>query len=72
MRKGSGVILTERIFNFAGKREVRDHLVTAADAGYISKDEYDGLDILAQRVAQTLNGYIRSTRKKLGEAESRD
>jgi four helix bundle protein len=49
--------------------EVRDHLVTAADAGFIVQDEYTQADALAQRVIQTLNGYIRSTSKR--QAESR-
>jgi four helix bundle protein len=49
--------------------EVRDHLVTAADAKFISKAEYAEADGLAQRVIQVVNGYIRSTSKR--QAESR-
>lgn len=49
--------------------EVRDHLVTAIDAKFISEAEYTEPDALAQRVIQTLNGYIRSTSKR--QAESR-
>ena len=49
--------------------EVSDHLVTAVDACSISKAEYDDAERLAQRVIQTLNGYIRSTTKR--QAESR-
>jgi four helix bundle protein len=49
--------------------EVRDHLVTAVDANFISQAEYTEADALAQRVIQTVNGYIRSTSKR--QAESR-
>jgi four helix bundle protein len=49
--------------------EVRDHLVTAADAKFISEIEYSEADTLAQRVIQVLNGYSRSTGKR--QAESR-
>jgi len=49
--------------------EVRDHLVTAADAKFISESEYTEADTLAQRVIQVLNGYIRATTRR--QAESR-
>ena len=49
--------------------EVRDHLVTAADAAFITKDEYAESDALAQRVIQTINGYIRSTNSRLVESK---
>jgi four helix bundle protein len=49
--------------------EVRDHLVTALDASFISRTEGEEADGLAQRVIQTLNGYIRSTTKR--QAQSR-
>jgi four helix bundle protein len=49
--------------------EVRDHPVTALDACFISNAECEEADALAQRVIQTLNGYIRSTAKR--QAESR-
>jgi four helix bundle protein len=49
--------------------EVRDHLVTAADAKFISEAEYTEAVTLAQRVIQVVNGYIRSTSKR--QAESR-
>lgn len=48
--------------------EVRDHLVTAADANFISKAEYTEADSLAQRVIQVLNGYIRATAKRQTES----
>lgn len=47
--------------------EVRDHLITALDANYITPELYKEADTLTQRVIQTLNGYIRST--KLRQAE---
>jgi four helix bundle protein len=47
--------------------EVRDHLATASDAKYISEAEYAEADALAQRVIQTLNGYIRATSKRQAE-----
>ena len=47
--------------------EVRDHLVTAADAKFISEAEYTEADTLAQRVIQVLNGYIRATAKRQAE-----
>jgi len=42
--------------------EVRDHLTTALDAGYLTKKEWLDLDKLALRVIQVLNGSIRSAR----------
>jgi four helix bundle protein len=44
--------------------EVRDHLTTAVDQGYISPEAHQSLDQLAQRVIQTLNGYIRPTQAR--------
>jgi len=41
--------------------ELRDHLTTCADQEYIDSKECQRLDALAQRVAQLLNGYVRST-----------
>jgi four helix bundle protein len=41
--------------------ELRDHLTTCADQGYIDAKEGQRLDALAQRAAQLLNGYLRST-----------
>lgn len=48
--------------------EVRDHLVTAADARFISESEYAEADSLAQRVIQVVNGYLRSTSKRQTES----
>jgi hypothetical protein len=44
-------------------------VLLTVDACFVSKAEYDGAEAPAQRVIQTLNGYIRSTAKR--QAESR-
>jgi four helix bundle protein len=44
--------------------EVRDHLITATDQGYIAPATREPIDLLTQRVIQTLNGYIRSTQAR--------
>jgi len=41
--------------------ELRDHLTTCTDQSYIDLKESQRLDALAQRTAQLLNGYLRST-----------
>jgi four helix bundle protein len=41
--------------------EVRDHLTTCVDAGYLELPEGRRLGRIAQRVAQLINGYLRST-----------
>lgn len=41
--------------------ELRDHLTTCADEGYISLMEGKRPDSIAQSVARLLNGYLRST-----------
>ena len=41
--------------------ELRDHLTTCADQQYLTAQEGQRLDLKAQRVAQVLNGYLRST-----------
>ncbi|MGB7591049.1 MAG: four helix bundle protein [Terriglobia bacterium] len=41
--------------------ELRDHLTTCVDQGYITTKEGERLDTIAQRAAQLLNGYLRST-----------
>jgi four helix bundle protein len=48
--------------------EVRDQLVSALDANLISSAECEEADGLAQRVIQTLKGYIRSTSKRPAES----
>ena len=44
--------------------ELRDHLTTALDAGYISKEEYAQLSGQAVSVIKLLNGYIRATKNR--------
>jgi four helix bundle protein len=43
--------------------EVRDHLIAALDGGYVTRQDWEKADALAQRTIQVLNGYIRSTRE---------
>ena len=43
---------------------VRDHLITAIDQRYISREDHQSMEALALRVIQTLNGYIRSTQAR--------
>jgi four helix bundle protein len=44
--------------------ELRDHLITAEDEGYLTPEGHQSAELLAQRVVQTLNGYIRSTKPR--------
>jgi four helix bundle protein len=44
--------------------EVRDHLFTAHDQRYLTTEEHQRLEALAQCVIMTLNGYIRSTQAR--------
>ena len=41
--------------------ELRDHLTTCVDQGYITTKEGERLDAIGQRAAQLLNGYLCST-----------
>ena len=41
--------------------EVRDHLITATDAGFLSAEKFGELDAKAISVIKLLNGYIRAT-----------
>lgn len=41
--------------------ELRDHLTTCVDEGYLSAAEGHRLDRIGQRVVQMLNGYVRAT-----------
>ncbi len=49
--------------------ELRDHLTTALDAGYLPREKYRELEGMALDVIRLLNGYIRST-KKLKESDA--
>ena len=44
--------------------ELRDHFTTALDAGYLSKEEFSGLNQQAVSVVKLLNGYIRATKTR--------
>jgi four helix bundle protein len=44
--------------------ELRDHLTTALDAGYITPEEYKEHNRQAVAVVKLLNGYIRATRRR--------
>jgi len=52
----------------ASTYEVRDHLTTAVDQGYIAKLEFDELNETAISVIRLLNGYIRATAKRRDES----
>ena len=51
--------------------ELRDHLTTALDAGYIAEDTYKKLDAMAISVIRLVNGYIRSTKNLKASALKR-
>jgi len=42
--------------------ELRDHLTTALDAGYLSKEMFAELDAMAVSATRLINGYIRATK----------
>lgn len=50
--------------------EVRDHLYTAFDRGYLGRPAWESTDKLARRVIQVLNGYIRATQKLRNRRDS--
>lgn len=41
--------------------ELRDHLTTCVDEGYLALEEGKRLDAIAQSLTRLLNGYLRST-----------
>jgi hypothetical protein len=49
--------------------ELRDHLTTALDAGYITPDQHKEHDRQAISVARLINGYIRATKLRKVKAE---
>ena len=54
--------------------ELRDHLITCVDQGYLSPADGKKLDTIARRVIQMVNGYLRSTlalKKLAANKESR-
>ena len=44
--------------------EVRDHIITAMDERYMTKEEWQTYDAQAQRFIRVLNGYIRATKAR--------
>jgi four helix bundle protein len=50
--------------------ELRDHLTTALDAGYITAEQYKQYDLQAISVIKLINGYIRSTKQRKLEADA--
>jgi four helix bundle protein len=42
--------------------ELRDHLTTALDAGYIPKERYEELEAMAISAIRLVNGYMRATK----------
>lgn len=51
--------------------ELRDHLTTALDAGYITPEEYKGHDLQALSVIKLINGYVRATKQRQLQSASR-
>lgn len=54
----------------ASAYELRDHLTTALDEGYISAKKFTGLNEMAMSAIRLLNGYIRSTKLRRDAAEA--
>jgi four helix bundle protein len=44
--------------------EIRDHLTTALDAGYITLEQCKQFDLQAISVIKLINGYLRATRQR--------
>jgi len=51
--------------------EVRDHLTTAHDAGYITPEQYKQFDLQAISVIKLINGYLRATRQRQLQSSTR-
>ncbi len=51
--------------------EVRDHIITCQDEGYIIAAEATRLEEMALRVIQLLNGYLRATLARKRAADGR-
>jgi len=50
--------------------ELREHLTSAFDAGYITQSEDAEIDALAVSVTKLINAYMRSTRSKKQKSEA--
>ena len=51
--------------------EVRDHLTTALDAGYITPEQFKQFDLQAISVIKLINGYLRATRQRQLQSSTR-
>jgi len=51
--------------------ELRDHLTTCMDEGYLGPAEGERLDALIQSVTRLLNGYLRSTLARKKQADGK-
>ena len=51
--------------------EIRDHLTTALDAGYITPEQYKQFDLQAIAVVKLINGYVRATKQRQLQSASR-
>src|SRR5208282_1610907 len=51
--------------------ELRDHLTTALDSGYIVPDGDKENDLQAGSVVKLINGYIRATKQRKLQADAR-
>jgi four helix bundle protein len=51
--------------------EIRDHLTTALDAGYITPEQYKKFDLQAISVIKLINGYLRATRQRQLQSATR-
>ena len=49
--------------------ELKDHLTTALDAGYIQQEKYTELDGMAISAIKLVNGYMRATGNLKAESE---
>lgn len=52
--------------------ELRDHLTTALDAGYITAEQFKQFDAQAIAVIKLINGYIRATKQRKLQDEARN
>ena len=51
--------------------EMRDHLTTALDAGYITPEQYKQFDLQAISVIKLINGYVRATKQRQLQSPAR-
>jgi four helix bundle protein len=51
--------------------EIRDHLTTALDAGYITPEQYKQFDVQAISVIKLINGYLRATKQRQLQSATR-